>query len=143
MKTSLKTFLGVVAIVAIYYVVTSFGGGSSASVEFGDTTMTLHGPQDYAYSLEYTQIKRMELIDLPEDLGTAISGDDALLLSWGERKNDCWGTYTLFVSKKIETAIMITTVEDKILVYNYESENANESMMNLITEMKARQEAAE
>lgn len=142
MKTSLKTFLGIVAIVVIYYAVTSFGGGSSASVEFEDTTMTLHGPQDYSYTLEYTQIKSMELIDLPENLGTVISGGDALLLSWGERENDQWGAYTLFISKKIENAIMITTVDDEILVYNYESEDANESMMNLITELKARQESA-
>lgn len=143
MKSSVKVFLSFLAIVVIYCAVTSFGGGSSASVEFGNKVMTLHGPQDYAYSLEYTQIKSMELIDLPEDLGTAISGDDALLLSWGERENERWGTYTLFISKKIENAIMITTVDDEILVYNYESEDANESMMNLISEMKARQEAAE
>lgn len=143
MKSSVKVFLGFLAIVVVYYAVTSFGGGSSASVEFGQTSMTLHGPQKFSITLDYQEIESLEVVTLPKDLGTVISGGDAFLTSWGERENELWGEYTLFISKKIETAIMITTVEDKILVYNYESEDACEEMITLINAMKARQEAAE
>lgn len=143
MKSSVKAFLGFLAIVVIYYAVTSFGGGSSASVEFGQTSMTLHGPQEFSITLDYQEIESLEVVTLPKDLGTVISGGDAFLTSWGERENELWDEYTLFISKKIENAVLITTVDGNTIVYNYESEDACEEMITLINAMKARQEAAE
>lgn len=143
MKSSLKVFLGFLAIVVIYYAVTAFGGGSSASVEFGQTSMTLHGPQEFSITLDYQEIESLEVVTLPKDLGTVISGGDAFLTSWGERENELWGEYTLFISKKIENAVLITTVDSNTIVYNYESEDACEEMITLINAMKARQEVAE
>lgn len=143
MKSSVKAFLGFLAIVVIYYAVTSFGGGSSASVEFGQTSMTLHGPQEFSITLDYQQIESLEVVTLPKDLGTVISGGDAFLTSWGERENELWGEYTLFISKKIENAVLITTIGGNTIVYNYESEDACEEMITMINAMKARQEAAE
>lgn len=143
MKSSVKAFLGFLAIVVIYYAVTSFGGGSSATVEFGQSSMTLRGPQEFSLTLDYLQIESLEVVTLPKDLGTVVSGGDAFLTSWGERENELWGNYTLFISKKIENAVLITTTDGDTIVYNYESEEACDEMINMITAMKERQEAAQ
>lgn len=141
MKQTLKSFVWVIIVVVLFYIVTQFTGQLSISLDFADTALTVTGPKEFSYTVEYDKIESLELVELT-DTGTVLSGGESRRLAWGERENEAWGTYTLCISKKIDIAILVTTVDGEKLVLNYEKEKTTESMLDLFTQFMEHQDAA-
>ena len=141
MKKTLKTFLFAIVFVAFFMAFTRFTGRNTISIDFGENALTLYAPKDYTISMEYDRIQSLELVELPEDIGSTLSGDENRRYSWGERENATWGTYTLCVSKKIDVAILVTTYNNEIFIYNFESDDTTTSMLQMFTELLAHREA--
>lgn len=141
MKRTLKLFLYAIIFIAAFMAFTWFTGRNSVTIDFGEDALTLYAPKGHTISIEYDLIKSLELVEIPEDTGSILSGGENRRYSWGERENTAWGTYTLYISKKIDVAILITTYNDEIFVYNYESDQTTTSMIQMFTELLAHRKA--
>lgn len=135
MKRTLKTLLTLVIVAVVFLVVSDLFGGFSIGVSFGEDSMTLDAPKDYTITAEYDRIQSLELIDLPEDHGAILSGDENRSFSWGERDSEALGRYTLCIANKIDVAILVTMTDGEKLVFNYESAKTTESMLDMLSQL--------
>lgn len=136
MNSKSNTFLNIIIFLAALFLLNMFRGSSVTSVNFDDDALILGAPKDFSLTIEYDQIDTLELVE-QFDPGTAVSGSENRKYRWGEWENDTWGQYALCTTKKIDTAICLTTLDGKIVVFNYESHDSTVSMHQMFIELLA------
>ena len=128
MKHTGRNILVAVVILIIAFLIAPFRNGESVDLNVTGNSLTVSGPEDFSFTVDVDQIDRIELVELT-DMGTAAEdGGETKSLYWGNWENDAWGRYTLCVSKRSDTAILITTVDDRRYVFNYESDETTMEM---------------
>lgn len=105
-------------------------------INFETDALILDAPNDFSLSIAYDQIEPLEL---PEqtDSGSVISGDENRRYRWGERENDTWEQYTQFSLKKVDSVILLSTLDGEIVLFNCESEDTTTSMHKMLTDLLA------
>jgi len=127
MKRFLKLLLYAAIFLAIYYLVVSLVGDLSVSVRFGkDDAITLTGPGRSSVSVLYSDIDSIELIPLPAP-GEKAGGGSSRSWYWGTWKNEKYGEYSLFASKKSSKGILIRTSDGNVVIFNQESDSDTEN----------------
>lgn len=134
MSSRLKNFLWLVAVLVVFTLITSVRGQTGVSINFGDDTLDLTGPNQFSCSIEYDKIKSLSLIELTE-IGEPVNGDSNRRYQWGTYANDAWGEYTLCISKKIESALLITLQTDDHVVFNFESEDTTTALLDMFNDL--------
>lgn len=135
MNRTLKTFLTVLAIAVAFLVLTRLFGDTSIGISFGDDAMTLTAPRQYSITVDYDDILTLELTDSFET-GTQLSGGENRRYVWGEWEN-ADGRCLLCVSKKIDNAVVVTTVDGERVLFNYESADTTQGIHRMLLELLA------
>ena len=136
MSPKAKNTIFLVLVLVVFLVLTSIFGGTGMNVDFGDDSLTVTGPQKYSFTVDYDRIAAMDLVELT-DPGTMISGGENRSYRWGSWENEAWGSYTLCASKKIDTALRLTTTDGEHLVFNYQDEDTTASILEMFTQLLA------
>ena len=135
MKRFLKWVLYAVIFLAAYYLITSLVGDFSTSVKFDtNDTITISGPRKTSVTVAYEDIDSIELVTLG-DPGTAAGGGTSRSYYWGTWKNDEYGTYSLFVSKKSSEAILIKTKDGKVILFNQQDNPTTSNTFKLFEDL--------
>ena len=137
MKKSLKTLLTLVLIAVVFLALSSLFGGLSVNVTFAEDELKVYASKDFYVTAEYDRIKSVELLELPEDLGSIVTGGENRRFSWGERESEAFGKHSLYISKKIDAAVKVTTVDDQIIIFNYESDKTTASIVEMFNGLLA------
>ena len=82
----------------------------------------------------------MELIKIVEEHAEILSGGENRRFAWGERKSDAQGTYSLYISKKFDSAVKITTSDDDVIIFNYENSDTTASIVPMFQGLLANKE---
>lgn len=82
-------------------------------------------------SIKWEDIQSVEVSECP-DFGTLVEGTDEASEKSGKWINDDFGEYELFVSTKIENCIICKTKDNRIVVFNFESEDSTVSLYDAI-----------
>lgn len=137
MNKYLKYLIYIVLFVVGVYLITKYVGDFSTSVQFGRTdSVTISGPEKTSVTVRYSDIESLELITVT-DPGEVTDGGSGRRYYWGTWKNDAYGEYTMFVTKKASKAILIRTVSGKIIVFNQDDDVTTENMYSMFTELLA------
>lgn len=136
MKNRLKGFILLILFLAAFTLLAPRFGGIGTNVDFGADSLTVTGPKKFSFTVDYDQIASLELVELT-DTGTMLSGGENRSYYWGSWENDAWGRYTLCAAKKADTAILVTTENNALLVFNYQGDDTTASMFQMFTELLA------
>lgn len=135
MKQFLKYLLYAAIFIAAVYLVTLLFGDFQTSVKFGkDDALTLTGPRKTSVVVPYADIDSIELITFA-DPGEKIEGGSSRSYYWGTWKNEEYGEYKLFVSKKTPAAILVKTVAGDIIIFNQGDASTTENTFKLFGEI--------
>ena len=137
MKNSLKTLLTVIIVMAAFLLLSNLFGGLSIGINFGDDAFRVSASKDYSVSVNYDEIKSVELVTIAENHGEILSGGENRRFAWGQRKNENLGTYSLYISKKFDSAVKITTLDNTVIIFNYENEDTTTSIVPMFQELLA------
>ena len=136
MNSKSKTLSNILVFLVALFLLSSLRDHSTTTISFDDDTFTLGAPESFSLTIEYDQVKALELVEQP-DSGTAISGAENRKCRWGDWENNTWGQHTQCVLKKLDTAILLITSDEKKVLFNYESDEATASMHQMLTELLA------
>ena len=124
----MKKHANLIAVIAIFVVVTLisvFKGGEAILLDFGEDSLSISGVGDFSCTVNYRDIDTVELLD-HADLGTIVDGTKSGLYSYGVWHSDSWGDYTLCVTNKVDSFIMITETDGHVTVFNYQNSSDTE-----------------
>ena len=136
MSAKAKNTIFLVLVLVAFIVLTSIFGGTGMNVDFGEDSLTVFGPGKYSFTVDYDRVADMERVELT-DPGAMISGGENRSYCWGSWENEAWGSYTLCASKKIDTAIHMTTTDGEHLVFNFQDEDTTASILEMFTQLLA------
>lgn len=142
MKKRIISFLLLILFLAAFTVFSWFLGGAGITLDFGEDALTVSGPKKFSFSVDYDRIADLDLVEL-SDTGTLISGGENRSYSWGTWETGAWDRYTLCAAKKADTAILITTQEDELLVFSYQDDETTAAVFQMFTELLAHRAEAE
>ncbi|MBE6017879.1 MAG: hypothetical protein E7233_09820 [Lachnospiraceae bacterium] len=135
MKQFLKYLLYAAIFIAAVYLITVLFGDFQTSVKFGkDDALTLTGPRKTSVTVAYDDIESIELITLA-DPGEKVDGGSSRSYYWGTWKNEEYGEYKLFVSKKTPAAILVKTNAGEIIIFNQGDTVTTENTYKLFGEL--------
>ena len=134
MSSRTKNLLWTVVVLIAFFMITSVRGLNEITIDFGDNVLSLSGPKQFSYLIEYDKIDSLSMVE-SFDPGTPVSGDENRRLMWGTYKNDRWGEYTLCVSKKIDCAILITMETGSLIVFNIESNDTTTALLDMFNDL--------
>jgi hypothetical protein len=104
-------------------------------VTIGEDSLGIQSYKGQEISVSYKDLTKVELNDT-YDFGEVVDGTDTTRGTGGLWRNDTYGEYYLFINKKVDDYIILTT-DTKIIVFNYESTNVTDSIYsNFIDLMK-------
>lgn len=119
---------------AAFTILSRLFGGAGITLDFDQDALTIGGPKKFSIVVEYDSIDSLELVELT-DAGTLISGGENRSYFWGTWENDTWGQYTLCAAKKVDTAILITTQDHELIVFDDYSNDTTAEMFQMFTEL--------
>lgn len=134
MNERLKNLIWLIVVVVAFAIFSTVRGGTSTYLDFGDAALTVTGPENFSYVIDYDEISSIDLVD-EFDPGTMISGGATRKYQWGIWENQAYGEFTLCVSKRIDNALIISLANGETLVINYESEDTTEALLGLINNL--------
>lgn len=136
MRSRIKNYLLLILFLAAFTLLTWFLGGTGVTPDFGEDALRVSGPNKFSFTVDYDQIAALELVELT-DAGTMLSGGENRSYYWGSWEHNAWGVYTLCAAKKADTAILITTRDDELLVFNYQDNDTTASIFQMFSELLA------
>lgn len=137
MKRFLRYLLYAVIFIAAVYVVTLLVGDFSISVKFGkEDALTINGPRKYSVTVPYEEIESIELISFP-DPGEKVDGGSSRSYYWGTWKNEEYGEYQLYVSKKSPSAILVRNVSGDVVIFNQGDDDTTVNTFKLFQDLLA------
>lgn len=130
-----REFIIFIAIVVGFSLFSLRNRDSWITLNFGDDSMTLTGPDDAPFVVEISyqdilSVQKVTSLDLGENL-TGIDTEKCLFGTW---KNDSYGEYTLCASPSVSDYIVLET-DCGITVFNYESEDMTEHLYTALAEL--------
>ena len=134
MKNRLTSVLLLILFLVVFTVLSRLFGGAGITLDFDEDALTAGGPKKFSVVVEYDSIDSLELVEL-DSAGTLISGGENRSCFWGTWENDAWGQYTLCAAKKADTAILNTTQDHEIIVFNYQNNDTTAEMFQMFTEL--------
>lgn len=139
MKRSTKNTLLLLLFLVAFTILSQLFGGTGVSPDFQEDALTVTGPEKYSFTVDYDRIAALELVELT-DPGSPVSGEENRRYFWGVWENDAWGEYTVCAAKKIDAAILITTLDGERLAFNYTDDDTTSSILEMFTELLASRE---
>lgn len=134
MKQTLKNFVWIIAIVIVFSGLMRLMGRVSVTLDFGEDALTVAAGNEFDYTVSYNEVESLKLVEISE-AGEIVSGDETRYSAWGERENDTWGSYTLCISQKVDTAILVTMQNDEKLIFNAEDRETTEAMLDFFVQL--------
>lgn len=107
------------------------GTGAVDTTAMGADGLYFKSASGYTSSIKWEDIQSVEVSKCPE-FGTLVKGTDEDSEKSGKWINDKFGEYELFVSTKIENCIICMTKDNRIVVFNFESEESTVSLYDAI-----------
>lgn len=131
MKRFLKWLLYAVIFLAVFYAVTAIVGDFSTSVKFGQNeAVTISGPRKTSVTVDYQDIDNIKLV-AAGDPGEVVDGGSSRSYYWGTWKNDEYGEYQIFVTKKSSIAILIQTKSGDLILFNQPDDNTTRNTFQM------------
>lgn len=131
-----KNIVLVLVIVVAFTLLYSLLGGNTISLDFGEDSLTVAGPQKFEYVVPYSSISTLELTGL-SDPGEPVTGGENRSCRWGGWRNDQWGDYVLCAAKKTETYLLITLRDETCIALNYQDDATTEELYKMFSELLA------
>jgi len=119
-------FLAVATVFAIVY------SSDSTVIDVGESSLTINGAGSTSYTIDYEDIRAVELVDSPY-YGTSIDGGKKQMYAYGIWNNESWGEYRLYVNTNVDVCIVITEIEG-VFVFNYINEQTTKDFYNSFLE---------
>ena len=107
------------------------GTGTADTTTMDTDGLYFQSASGYTSSIKWEDIQRVEVTECPE-FGTLVEGTDVASEKSGRWINDQFGEYELFVSTKIENCVICMTKDNRIVVFNFESEESTVSLYDAI-----------
>ena len=133
MKGKNGFFLAVVIFLAVFFLFAPYRNANTFNFALDTDSFTVTGPEDFAFTVSYDQIERMELFEL-SDPGSAVTGSENRSIRWGEWENSVFGKYTVCAAKRTDTVILITTRENAYFAFNYHTQKETEKIYQAFSE---------
>lgn len=131
-----SVFLLILAIAIGFTIISGILGDGAIHLDFGDTALTITGPQKDTCTVDYQNILSLDILSL-EDPGAAVSGSENDDYRWGTWENETFGTYSLFAAKSVTQHILITTEDGSYIVFNYDDDATTVSILDMFTQLLA------
>lgn len=112
-------------------------GGNGVDLDFGDDSLTIIGPEKYAFTIAYDNIAELALVTLGDPGSPTSEGQENRNFRWGEWANNDWQTYTICASKNMTQYILITTSDGKHITFNYQNSETTAEVYRMFTELLA------
>lgn len=126
MKTTLKNFIYIALLCAIFSVFTMFNRGQQATTfSLEDDRFTLHGPENFSVTIDMNRLKSMETRN-NFNPGTCIAGGTEGAYSYGTWENEEFGQYQLCILTKLPTCVIMTEEDGSVTVFNFENTQTTE-----------------
>ncbi|MCD7956414.1 MAG: hypothetical protein LUG93_11840 [Lachnospiraceae bacterium] len=121
-----KGFIVVVVLVAVFYALGIFRS-ATVKVEIEDEVFSVYYKDEIVIQFAKDEIQSAELVYTftEGEASDVISEEKYTVGTW---ENDEWGLYTVCVKQSINSYIVVTTEEEEVFVFNYESADSTESM---------------
>lgn len=130
MSQRMKNIAFSVFVLACATVAFLFRGDYAITLGFADDILTVDGPQGMLFTADFSDISSVKLMAEDFDKGQQLSGEEKYGYVFGEYENDELGRYELCTQKRVERYIVVTTQDERTVVFNCEN---NETMENLYT----------
>lgn len=127
---SILTFI---LIIGVFFAITLVFKGNTMQLDFDDHTLTVSGSQEFCYSVPYSSIQEIALIDTPA--GTCIDGDETNKYIWGQWSSSELGEYQICANPQINQCILITTSSNQLFVFNYQNADTTSSVFDMFTQL--------
>jgi hypothetical protein len=140
--TDRRNLICLVVILVGFTLFSLFSGGGTPTCAFGETALTLTGPDEGSVPvvINYEEIRSLSLTD-DLDLGTFVDGANTTNCQFGTWENEQFGQYTLCALPSVKTYLVMDT-EDGIVVLNCESANTTSHLCEAIQGLLDEQTAA-
>lgn len=118
--------LAVLAVVAAYF----FFFNPGIRVQPGTDGLTVSAPKSESVTVAYADVTSLTLVSQP-DYGVGKPGGHTGGCLYGQWENDAWGSYQLYVNKKVPLCVVIRT--DKTVVsVNESSEQETRALWDML-----------
>jgi hypothetical protein len=134
-----RNLIFIVILLVGFTIYSAFGNSGGLSLSFGEDALTVTGPKDApeAVVVAYEDIQQLSLVeDLP--LGERVDGLESKSCQFGTWQNASYGSYTLCALPSVTTYLVIET-EEGVVVCNYESAEATQSLYTAFQELLEKQ----
>lgn len=128
MSQRTKNIAFTVLVLACATVAFLFRGDYAVTLGFADDVLTVDGPQGMLFTTDFSDIASVKLADKDFDKGQKLSGEEKYGYVFGEYESRELGRYELCTQKRVERYIVVTTQDERTVVFNCEN---NETMENL------------
>ena len=134
MSSKTKNYLFLVLVLVGATLFFLLQGGNGITPDFQEDSLTVQGPEQFSFTIFYDEIDNVELVEL-DDPGILHSGGENRSYYWGQWETESWGVYTLCAAKKASAAILITTVDDQRLVFNYQNDDTTRELFSMFSQL--------
>lgn len=131
-----KNILLMLAICVGFTLVSLLSGNDGIGLDFDEDFLTVSGPEKYSYSIAYSQISDLELVE-QTDFGEPAAGEENRNYRWGGWKNDAWQEYDLCAAKTADMCILITADDGSRFAFNYQDDATTQQVYSMFTELLA------
>lgn len=131
-----KNILLVLALCVGFTVMSLFSRGNGIGLDFGEDSLTVTGPEKYQFTIAYSRISVLELVELT-DAGEPAAGEENKNYRWGSWSNEAWQDYSLCAAKKADQCILIAAEDGSCFVFNYLDDATTQQVYSMFSELLA------
>ena len=102
------------ALIAALFIFNAVRGGGM-KLEFGPDGLSVAAPGQTSTMIAYRDMQRVSLYTAP-DYGACVSGSQEAACWHGTWRNDLWGTYELCIHPKVQSCVVIETMDGMFAV---------------------------
>lgn len=135
MTTSMKKLFSIICAVLLLLGFYLLRRNYGIMPTFTDCRFTITGSEGVSWSHDFSEISSIALIDQWE-AGEVLSGGSKYGYTFGTRRNDSVGEYTIVTQNKIKDCfLMVTDQSGDVLIFNYESKNNTIELFSMLQQL--------
>ncbi len=135
-----RNWIVIIVIIAAVTIFSIVNPGYGVTPNFGDVSLTINGPKDFSYTIQYEDIEEV-FVDEEFEAGEKIDGGEEWGFRWGKWTNSKYGEYSVamkpkwrLIGGKPASVIVVKTNEDGktgYYMFNVESDDTTKNLMEM------------
>lgn len=125
MSATKKNYIVVLVIFIGFALFCISRGDYSIQLSLADHCLTVDGPEEFLYSVDFAQVESVVCSDEWE-VGSCVAGNTKYGYQFGTWENDKFGQYQLCAMTRNNVYMIVTTADKEMLVLNFESPETTE-----------------